>query len=175
MLIPDDMHKWRTKFAWEMAGFAALSLLLAAGMVAYLWFSRARWLADPMGLLIPTVGVAFAVATLVGVAFMCIGVIIRTRRHDAKMKEMERNPPPLTLSKLREELHPEKLEQSRISILRTLQPMSPETRAYTEAKLRQLAVRYRADLDSTPEVEAAIVKLEAFTEDVLRRASMHSG
>lgn len=40
MQIPTDMHKWRNKFAWEMIGFALLSLVMAAGMVASIWFSE---------------------------------------------------------------------------------------------------------------------------------------
>ena len=40
--------------------------------------------------------------------------------------------------------------------------MPPETRVYTEAKLKELVDRYRADLGSTPEVEAELAKLEAF-------------
>lgn len=171
MQIPTDMHKWQTKFAWEMVGFAVLSLAMAAGMIATIWFSRGRWLANPAKLLAPTAGIAFAAAVLVGLSFTCVGISIRTRRHDAQMKEMEENGPPLTLSKLHGELCPEVLERSRASILRTLETMSPETRAYTEAKLRQLAARYRADLGSSPEAEAAIAKLEAFTEDVLCQAS----
>ena len=171
MQIPTDMHKWQTKFAWEMVGFAVLSLAMAAGMIATIWFSRGRWLADPAKLLAPTVGIAFAAAVLVGLSFTCIGISIRMRRHDAKIKEMEQGRPPLTLDTLREELRPETLEQYRISILRALETMSPEMRAYTEAKLSQLSARYRADLDSTPEVEVAIAKLEVFTEDVLCQAS----
>ena len=171
MQIPTDVHKWQTKFAWEMVGFAVLSLAMAAGMIATIWFSRGRWLADPAKLLVPTAGIAFAAAVLVGLSFTCVGISIRTRRHDAKIKEMEQGRPPLTLDTLREELRPETLEQYRISILRTLETISPETRAYTEAKLPQLSARYRADLDSTPEVEMAIAKLEVFTEDVLHEAS----
>lgn len=171
MQIPTDMNKWQTKFAWEMVGFAVLSLAMAAGMIATIWFSRGRWLADPAKLLVPTAGIAFAAAVLVGLSLTCIGISIRTRRHDAKIKEMEQGRPPLTLDTLREELHPETLEQYRISILRRLETMSPEMRAYTEAKLPQLSARYRADLDSTPEVEVAIAKLEVFTEDVLCQAS----
>lgn len=98
---------------------------------------------------------------------MCIKISISTRKHDAKMREMEKNRPPLTLSKLREELQPEKLEQSRTSMLRMLQSMSPEARAYAIAKLKQLVDRYRADLGSTPEVEAELVKLEAFNRGIL--------
>lgn len=98
---------------------------------------------------------------------MCINISVRTRKHDAKMKEMEKNRPLLTLNKLREELQPEKLEQSRSNTLRVLQSMSPEARAYTEAKLQQLVDRYRADLGSTPEVETEIAKLEAFNREVL--------
>ena len=171
MQIPTDMHKWRSKFAWEMIGFAVLSLAMAAGMIATIWFSRGRWLANPAKLLAPTAGIAFAAAVLVGLSLTCIGISIRARRHDAKIKEMEQGRPPLTLDTLREELRPETLEQYRISILRTLETISPETRAYTEAKLPQLSARYRADLDSTPEVEMAIAKLEVFTEDVLHEAS----
>ena len=171
MQIPTDMHKWQTKFAWEMVGFAVLSLAMAAGMIATIWFSRGRWLASPAKLLVPTAGIAFAAAVLVGLSFTCVGISIRTRRNDAKIKEMEQGRPPLTLDTLREELRPETLEQYRISILRTLETISPETRAYTEAKLPQLSARYRADLDSTPEVEMAIAKLEVFTEDVLCQAS----
>ena len=171
MQIPTDMHKWRSKFAWEMVGFAVLSLAMAAGMIATIWFSRGRWLANPAKLLAPTAGIAFAAAVLVGLSFTCVGISIRTRRHDAKIKEMEQGRPPLTLDTLREELRPETLEQYRISILRTLETISPETRAYTEAKLPQRSARYRADLDSTPEVEMAIAKLEVFTEDVLHEAS----
>ena len=170
MQIPTDVHKWQTKFAWEMVGFAVLSLAMAAGMIATIWFSRGRWLANPAKLLAPTAGIAFAAAVLVGLSFTCVGISIRTRRHDAKIKEMEQGRPPLTLDTLREELRPETLEQYRISILRTLETISPETRAYTEAKLPQLSARYRADLDSTPEVEMAIAKLEVFTEDVLHEA-----
>ena len=171
MQIPTDVHKWQTKFAWEMVGFAVLSLAMAAGMIATIWFSRGRWLANPAKLLVPTAGIAFAAAVLVGLSFTCVGISIRTRRNDAKIKEMEQGRPPLTLDTLREELRPETLEQYRISILRTLETISPETRAYTEAKLPQLSARYRADLDSTPEVEMAIAKLEVFTEDVLCQAS----
>ena len=40
--------------------------------------------------------------------------------------------------------------------------MPPETRVYTEAKLKELVDRYRADLGSTPEVEAEMAKLETF-------------
>jgi len=85
------------------------------------------------------------------------------------MKELEKNRPPLTLDKLREELQPEKLEQSRINMLRTLQSMSPETRDYAEAKLKQLVDRYRTGLGSTPEVEAELAKLEAFNREVLEQ------
>ena len=38
--------------------------------------------------------------------------------------------------------------------------MPPETRVYTEAKLKELV--YSAGLGSTPEVEAELAKLEAF-------------
>ena len=171
MHIPTDMHKWRSKFAWEMIGFAALSLVMAAGVIATIWFARDKWVANPAKMLVPTAEMAFVAAVLVVLAFVCVEISIRTRRHDAQMKEMEENGPPLTLSKLHGELCPEVLERSRASILRTLETMSPETRAYTEAKLRQLAARYRADLGSSPEAEAAIAKLEAFTEDVLCQAS----
>ena len=171
MQIPTDMHKWQTKFAWEMVGFAVLSLVMAAGVIATIWFARDKWVANPAKMLVPTAGIAFAAAVLVGLSFTCVGISIRTRRHDAKIKEMEQGRPPLTLDTLREELRPETLEQYRISILRTLETISPETRAYTEAKLPQLSARYRADLDSTPEVEMAIAKLEVFTEDVLHEAS----
>ena len=170
MQIPRDMHKWRTKFIWQMIGYAILSLLMAGGISCYVWSTRANWLANPAKLLVPTAGLIFAAVALVSTAFMCIKISIFTRKNDAKMREMEKNRPPLTLSKLREELQPEKLEQSRTSMLRMFQAMSPETRAYTEAKLKQLAERYRADLGSTPEVEAELAKLEAFNREVCRGA-----
>jgi len=165
--IPPDMHKWRAKFAWQMIGFAIVMFLLAALMVSEAWFFRAKFLAKPIDLLIPTVGLAFGVIAAIWAAFMCIKISIITRKSDVKMREMEKNRPPLTLSKLREELQPEKLEQSRTSMLRMLQAMSPETRRYTEVKLTELADRYRADLGSTPEVEAELAKLEAFNREVL--------
>ena len=80
---------------------------------------------------------------------------------------MEKNRPPLTLSKLREELQPEKLEQSRTATLRMPQAISPETRADAEAKLKELVDRYRKDLGSTPAVVAGLAKLEAFNREVL--------
>ena len=165
--IPPDMHKWRAKFAWQMIGFAIVMFLLAALMVSEAWFFRAKFLAKPIDLLIPTVGLAFGVIAAIWAAFMCIKISIIARKSDVKMREMEKNRPPLTLSKLREELQPEKLEQSRTSMLRMLQAMSPETRRYTEVKLTELADRYRADLGSTPEVEAELAKLEAFNREVL--------
>jgi len=76
-------------------------------------------------MLAPTLGLVFAAVMLVQGALMCINISISTRRHDAKMKEMEKNRPPLTLAKLREELKPENLEQSRTKMLRLLQSMSP--------------------------------------------------
>ena len=161
------MHKWRAKFAWQMIGFAIVMLLLAALMVSEAWFFRAKFLANPMKMLAPTVGLVLATVSLVGAAFVCIEVSIRTRKHDAKMKELEKNRPPLTLSKLREELQPEKLEQSRTTMLRMFHAMSPETRLYTEESLKRLADRYRADIGSTPEVEAELAKLEAFSRKVL--------
>ncbi len=167
MKIPTDMHKWRTKFVWEMIAYAIVMLLVAGLMVSEAWFFRANFLANPMKMLFPTVGLVLATVSLVGAAFVCIEVSIHTRRHDAKIKELEKNRPPLTLSRLREELQPEKLEQSRISMLRMLQAMSPETRAYTEAKLKELADRYRTDLGSTPEVEAELAKLEAFNREIV--------
>ncbi len=167
MQIPTDMHKWSAKFAWQMIAYAIVMLLVAGLMVSEAWFFRANFLANPMKMLFPTVGLVLATVSLVGAAFVCIEVSIRTRRNDAKMRELEKNRPPLTLSKLREELQPEKLEQSRTSMLRMLQAMSPETRAYTEVKLKQLADRYRADLGSTPEVEAELAKLEVFNRGIL--------
>lgn len=166
MKIPTDMHKWSAKFAWEMIGFAILSLLMAGGILSYVWFTRANWLANPTKLFVPTVEVTFAAVLCVCLAFFCFSLSIRTRKHDAKMREMEKNRPPLTLSKLREELQPEKLKQSRTAMLRMLQSMSPETRSYTEAKLKELVDRYRADLGATPEVEAELAK-EAFNREVL--------
>ena len=165
--IPPDMHKWRAKFAWQMIGFAIVMFLLAALMVSEAWFFRAKFLAKPVELLIPAVGLACGAVMLVRTAFMLINASFGSRKHDAKIKELEKNRPPLTLGKLREELQPEKLEQSRTSMLRMLQAMSPETRRYTEVKLTELADRYRADLGSTPEVEAELAKLEAFNREVL--------
>ncbi len=163
------MHKWRAKFAWQMIAFAVVMFLLAVLMVLEAWFFRAKFLAHPVRMLVPTVGLVFAAVMLVQGAFMCINISIRTRKHDARMKELEKNRPPLTLDKLREELQPEKLEQSRINMLRTLQSMSPETRDYAEAKLKQLVDRYRTGLGSTPEVEAELAKLEAFNREVLEQ------
>lgn len=167
MQIPADMHKWRAKFVWQMIGYAILLLLLAGVGGFQIWSSQAKVLANPQRMLVPTVGLAFGVIAAIWAAFMCIKIIIFTRKSDAKMREMEKNRPPLTLSKLREELQPEKLEQSRISMLRMLQAMSPETRGYAEAKLKELADRYRTDFGSTPEVEAELAKLEAFNREVL--------
>ena len=155
MQIPADMHKWRTKLAWQMIGCVVLLLLLAGVGGFQIWFFRAKFLAKPIDLLIPTVGLAFGVIAAIWAAFMCIKISIIARKSGVKMREMEKNRPPLTLSKLREELQPEKLEQSRTSMLRMLQAMPPETRVYTEAKLKELVDRYRAGLGSTPEAEMA--------------------
>jgi len=167
MQIPTDMHKWRAKFARQMIVFAIVMFFLAGLMVSEAWFFRAKFLANPIGLLIPTVGFAYSAVMLVCAAFLCINVSIRTRKHDAKMKELEKNRPSLTLNRLREEVQPEKLEQSRTAMLRMLQAMSPETRLYTEAKLKELVDRYRTDLGSTPEVKAELAKLEALNREVL--------
>ena len=169
MKIPTDMHKWWAKFAWQMIGFAVVMLLLAGLMVSEAWFFRAKFLANPMKMLESTIGLAFGAGAVIWAAFMCIKISIFTRKSDAKMREMERNRPPLTLSKLREEVQPERLEQTRTNMLRMLQAMSPETRAYTEVKLKEISDRYRADLGSTPEVEAELAKLEAFNREVLEK------
>jgi len=171
MQTPTDMHKWRAKFAWKMIGFAVLSLTMAAGMIATIWFSHNMWLANPAKLLIPTSGVAFAAAVLVCLSFTCIGISTKTRRQDAEMKEMEKNRPPLTLSKLREELLPENQEQFRSRTVKLLQSMPSGTRDFMEASMRQLVDRYRKDLGSAPEVEAELTRLQALMEDVLSQAS----
>lgn len=165
------MQKWQAKFAWQMIGFAILSLLLAVAMVAQVWYFRAKFLANPAKLLVPTLGMAFAIISLVWVTFFCIRLSIQTRRHAAKMKEMEKNRPPLTWSQLREDLKPEKQEQFRSATLSLLQRM-PEARVFTEAKMKQMVERYRADLGSIPEVEADLARLEALIDDVLSQASM---
>ena len=167
MRMPTDMHKWSAKFTWQMIGFMILLLLMALGMLSDIWFSRVKWLANPTKLFVPTAEVAFAAVLCVCLAFFCLGLSIRTRNHDAKMREMEKNRPPLTLSKLREELQPEKQEQFRTSMLRLLRTMPPDARAYAEANMKQLVDRYRADLGSTPEVEGELAKLEAFNREVL--------
>ncbi len=175
MQIPADMQKWRTKFVWQMIGFAILLLLIAVAMVAEAWFFRAKFLANPIKLLLPTAGLAYGAVMVVWAAIMCIKVSIQTRKHAAKMKELEKNRPPLTWSQLREDLKPEKQEQFRSSTLNLLQRMPPEARAYTEANMKQFVERYRADLGSTPEVEADLARLEALIDDVLSQASMQAG
>ena len=171
MQIPSDMHKWRTKFAWEMVGFAVLSLVMAMAMVASIWFLRARWMINPTKSLIPMAGIALTAAMLVCLSFTCIGISVRTRRQDAKMKEMEKNRPPLTLSKLREELLPGNQEQFRSRTVKMLQSTPSGAREFMGASMRQLVDRYRKDLGSTPEVEAELTRLMALIEEVLRQAS----
>ena len=127
---------------------------------------------NPTKLLIPMAGVAFAAAVLVCLSFTCIGISIRTRRQDAKMKEMEKNRPLLTLNKLREELLPENQEQLRVRTVKLLQSMPSGTREYMEMSRSELAGRYRKDLGSTPEVEAELTRLKVLMQDVLSQASV---
>ena len=170
MQIPADMHKWRTKFVWQMIGFAVL-LLLLAGQAAYeAWFFRAKFLADPLKFLIPTAGLAFGVAAAIWVACMCISVVVITRRHGAKIKELEKNRPPLTLAKLREDLQPESQEKTRSALLRMLRS-SPSMEASMEARMKQIVEQYRTDLGSSPEVETELAKLKAFNTDLLAQVA----
>ena len=165
------MHKWQTNFAWQMIGFAILLFLMGGGMMAQAWLSWSNVLANPAKLLLPTVGLVVAAVVAIYVAFICLNVGIRTRKHSAKMKEMEKNRPPLTLSKLREELQPENQERFRTNMFKMLQSMPPEAKGYTEAKMKGLVEKYRADLGSTAEVEIELSKLEALIRDVLDDAS----
>ena len=113
MQIPADMHKWSSKFAWQMIGFAVVLFLMAGTMVYQAWFTRAKLFAHPQTLLIPTVGLLFGAVAVIWSAFTCISISRSTRRHSVRMKELEKNRPPLSLAKLREELQPEKQEQTR--------------------------------------------------------------
>lgn len=177
MKIPKDMHKWRRKFAWQMAGFAVLLFFMSGVLTWQTWFYRDKVIADPVKLLGPTLISLLAAVAVFCTAIMCVNVIFSTRRHDAKMREMERNRPPLTLEGLREELRSEKQEQARAAIVNLLQSTSPNMKLTMEgvsAGMDALVERYQKDLGSGPEVEAELTRLRAFNVRLLEELKASS-
>lgn len=171
MQIPADMHKWRTRFAWQMIAYAVVMLLIAGLMLFQIWFFRAKFVANPAKMLFSTVGLAFAVVALIGTAFMCLKLSISTRQHDAQMKELEKKRAPITLQRLREDLEPENQERFRVTTLKMLQSTSPVVRASVENTIGQLVEKVRADVGSTPETEIELGRLEELVRDVLQQAN----
>jgi hypothetical protein len=171
MQIPADMHKWRTKFAWEMIAYAVVMLLMAGLALSAAWFFRTKFLTNPANMLFSTVSLAFAAAALVYSAVMCVQVSLSTRKHDVKLKELEKQRVPMTLERLREDLQPENQERFHATTLKMLQSSSPVVRASVEMSVGQLVEKVRKDVGSAPETEAELAKLEALVKNVLLQAS----
>lgn len=170
MKIPKDMHKWQVKFAWQMIGYAALLFFMSGVLIWQTWFYRDKVIADPVKLLGGAIISLLAAVAAFCAAIMCVNVSFSTRRHSTKMKELERNRPPLTLKGLREELRPEKQEQSRAKIVNLLRNSPLNTKLTSEgvaAGMAALMERYRAELGSSPEVEAEMARLRAFNESLV--------
>jgi hypothetical protein len=129
MQIPADMHKWRTKFAWEMIAYAVVMLLMAGFALSAAWFFRTKFLSNPAKMLFLTVSLAFVAAALAYSAIMCVQVSLSTRKHDVKMTELEKQRVPMTLEKLRQELRPENQERFRATTFKMLQSSSPVVKA----------------------------------------------
>ena len=170
MKIRADMHKWRQKFIWQMAGYAVLLFFMSGVLVWQTWFYRSKIIADPGKLLAGAIISLLAAVVTFCMAIPCIRLIFSTRRHDAKIRELERNRPPLTLEGLREELRPEKQQQTRAAIVNLLRSSSPNmklTQRGVLAGMDAFMERYQKDLGSGPEVEVELARLQAFTESLI--------
>ena len=175
MQIPSNMHNWRAKFAWQMIAYAVIMLVVAGLMLSESWFFRAKFLANPARMLLPTVGLAFGAIALISSAFMCIKLSLSTRKHDEKMKGLEKQRLPVTLERLRDDLLPENQERFRITTLKMLQSSSPIVRASVEMNLSQLVEKIRTDVGSTAETEAELMRLEALVKEILQHATATIG
>ena len=164
------LEKWRTKLAWQMALATVVLLAVAGAMAEEVWFFRAKFLANPLGMLFPTVGMAFGVIACFSMACLCVSVIVRTQKHATQMRALEerrRNNPQLVSL---EPLSPEQKEQLREKLIQQFQSAPPKVRGQMEALMRETlqegAQKIRAGRGSTPEVEASIAETEELWQQV---------